>query len=376
MPSGTSKALQELAASILASTDGNIGPSRKIVGLGALTDELLVVASDALQVAVDAAPGAKPSGKALQRCLARLVAAAMGSEVHLDPGPATTAGKRLEKQAAKVRAAAIEASIVAATQRREAQAAAATNGSLADGLSARLEQIDAAEAAALAAPCREVYVGFHEIAAPTVARPAPTVDPDSCECTLQDWEAEMARRKVDPHSWMHEASFVRWGWGPSWKGGGSFMEYAQSNPYWSNGFEPEKIEWEPGPIQASSFKHSPVQACFLYDMARDLWIQLYHEKRDRAFLDGIREAEAETRHAMEEQRHAMEEQAVAMQRALEAQESQLEVFAHTRARLEESMGREKHELEDYKLLLAQACATLRGEEEKPKQPRAPPKRHR
>ena len=147
------------------------------------------------------------------------------------------------------------------------------------------------------------------------------------------------------------------------------MEYAQSHPYWSNGFEPEKIEWEPGPIQASSFKHSPVQACFLYEMAKDLWIQLYHEKRDRAFLDGIREAEAETRHAMEEQTRAM-------QRALEAQESQLEVFAHTRARLEESMGREKHELEDYKLLLAQACATLRGEEEKPKQPRAPPKRHR
>ena len=109
-------------------------------------------------------------------------------------------------------------------------------------------------------------------------------------------------------------------------------------------------------------------------MAKDLWIHScrYHEKQERAFLDGIREAEAETRHAMKEQTQAM-------QRALEAQESQLEVFAHTRARLEESMGREKHELEDYKLMLAQACACLRGEdapEEKPKQPRAPPKRHR
>ena len=78
-----SEALEKLAVRILVSTDGITVTGSEIPGLCALTDEVLVAASGALEVAAAAAPVPRPSGKALEKCLARLVAAAMGSQVWL-----------------------------------------------------------------------------------------------------------------------------------------------------------------------------------------------------------------------------------------------------------------------------------------------------
>ena len=54
-----SKALEELAARMLVSTDGITPTGVKFLGVGALTDELIVVASDALERATNAALGAR-----------------------------------------------------------------------------------------------------------------------------------------------------------------------------------------------------------------------------------------------------------------------------------------------------------------------------
>ena len=73
-----SKALKELAARILVSTKGITLTGDKVRGVVALTDELIVVAADALEAAADAAPLPRPSGKALSlaRPLASKAAAA------------------------------------------------------------------------------------------------------------------------------------------------------------------------------------------------------------------------------------------------------------------------------------------------------------
>ena len=174
-----SEALEKLAVRILVSTDGIKVTGSEVPGLCALTDEVLVAASGALEVAAAAAPVPRPSGKALEKCLARLVAAAMGSQVWLDDEKAGRAGKRLAKQVRKVGGDAAAAASSAQRQRELATAAAAADASLADGLPAWLAEIGTAEAAALAAPRQEVYVGFHEIAPepPAAESPPPTAAP-------------------------------------------------------------------------------------------------------------------------------------------------------------------------------------------------------
>ena len=130
---------------MLVSTSGITLTGDAVEGVCALTDELLVVASGALEVAAAAAPLPRPSGKALEKCLARMVAAAMGSQVCLDDEKAGRAGKRLAKQVRKVGGNAAAAASSAQRQRQDATAAAAADASLADGLPARLAEIDTAE---------------------------------------------------------------------------------------------------------------------------------------------------------------------------------------------------------------------------------------
>ena len=268
MPSGSSESLQELAARIVVSTDGDTRMSCKDLGLGALTDELLVVASDALQAAVAVAPGIKHSGKALQRCLAWLVAAALGSKVRLDPNDATKAGKRLQKQATKVRAAAVQASTLAAAQRSDALAAAAADNSLADELPALLEQIDATEAAALAAPCREVYKGFYEIACPPTVdqlQPPPTAQPNLLMLDEpESWTTmrDCARRETDSpeyHSLLCSDGKRFNGYDRTY-----LLELLQAHPAWGHP-HPTKLE-------------GPVSKLFLTFVARDLW-QMWREEK-------------------------------------------------------------------------------------------------
>ena len=164
---------------MLVSINGITLTGDKVPGVGALTDELIVFAADALEAAADAAPLPRPSGTALERSLARLLAAGMGSQVWLNDDRAGRAGKRLAKQARKVRDDCAAASSLAEQQRQVARAAAAADALLADGLPARLAAIDATEAAALAAPRQEVYLGFHEIAPepPAAEEPPPAAVP-------------------------------------------------------------------------------------------------------------------------------------------------------------------------------------------------------
>ena len=187
---------------MLASTDGIAPTGVKFLGVGALTDELLVVASDALERAADAVLGDRPTGKLLERCLARLLAAALGSNVSLDDAKAGRPGKRLAQQARKVRDRGVAAASLAQQQREVARAAAAADASLADGLPAQIAEIDAAEAAALAAPRQEVYNNFPEIAPqppaaeelPPAAAPA-AVEPTPDESRWPRWLTRQVGRK-------------------------------------------------------------------------------------------------------------------------------------------------------------------------------------
>ena len=168
---------------MLVSTSGITLTGDAVEGVCALTDELLVVASDALEVAADAAPLPRPRPMVLQRCLARLLAAAVGSQIWLDDLKAGLSGKRLAKQARKIRCDGVAASLLAQQQRQVARADAAADASQVEGLPARLAKIDKAEAAALDAPRQEVYTNFPEIAPepPAAEEPPPAAVPVAAE---------------------------------------------------------------------------------------------------------------------------------------------------------------------------------------------------
>jgi len=127
--------------------------------LDKITDELLVVASD---VTTSAAANADESvsGKARLRMLAWLVADARGAaewgvDAGLDKAAAETVGKRLDRQAQKVRAELDNARAAAAADRARATAACAGDDFLA--------VIDSTEQQAIARARNEVYVGYHEL---------------------------------------------------------------------------------------------------------------------------------------------------------------------------------------------------------------------
>ena len=150
--------------------------------LDRLTDELLIVASDAVRTEVELHRLFETvSGKAHFRLLAWVIADARGADTPLDKQLAETVGKRLERQAQKVRDDVSLAAATAQQARACARLAAAADGSLLAALPAELAAIDAAEKLALEAPRNEVYVGFHELISllprtpePPTATAAPT----------------------------------------------------------------------------------------------------------------------------------------------------------------------------------------------------------
>ena len=154
--------LRERARRILASKDNKFEPSPPPALIDAITDELLVVASDAVAAAATEAQ-TKPSGKAKYRLLAWLVADARGADTLLDKALAETVGKRLDRQAAAVRAATADAVELAESARAAARSAAASDVTLQATLQATLAGIDADQQAAVGRPRSEVYVGFHEL---------------------------------------------------------------------------------------------------------------------------------------------------------------------------------------------------------------------
>ena len=95
--------------------------------------------------------------------LAWLVADARGATVPLDKALAETVGKRLDRQAQKVRDNCIAARERAVQLRTDARAAAAADPSLAAGLPDQTAAIDEEERLALSHPLHEIYVGFHEL---------------------------------------------------------------------------------------------------------------------------------------------------------------------------------------------------------------------
>ena len=175
LPSGLVDSLTWLAERILPFTNGDFRPSQPPMLLEKLTDQLLVVASDAV-AAVAAAASPPLSGKAKLRLLAWVLADARGAGQPLDRALAETVGKRLEKQAQKVRDILAAASAHASQARDAAHKAAAQDASLVAALASELAAIDTTERNAYASARDEVYIGFHELGSgSTAASPSLTV---------------------------------------------------------------------------------------------------------------------------------------------------------------------------------------------------------
>ena len=94
MASETQRVLETLARRFLPFPNGNFSPSPPPALLDKITDELLVVASDAVATVAAEQPR-PPSGKSLLRLLAWIVADARGASTVLDKLLAETVGKRL-----------------------------------------------------------------------------------------------------------------------------------------------------------------------------------------------------------------------------------------------------------------------------------------
>ena len=133
LPSGLVDSLTELAERIRPFANGGFEPSSPPALVDKLTDQLLVVFSDAV-ASVAAAASPPLSGKATLRLLAWVVADARGAATPLEKALAETVGKRLEKQAQKVRETLAAASADAAQAREDACAAAAEDAELAAAL--------------------------------------------------------------------------------------------------------------------------------------------------------------------------------------------------------------------------------------------------
>jgi hypothetical protein len=155
-------ALEERATRLLALPEGNYTPSTSPALLDVLTDENIVVAVAAVE-AVAARQPAPPSANALKKLLATVVADARGAIKMLDKTAALTVGKRLHRQAERVRDILATARSAAAADRSRVRATAAADPAARATIRADLAAIDAAEHRALEAPQQEVYIGFSEL---------------------------------------------------------------------------------------------------------------------------------------------------------------------------------------------------------------------
>jgi hypothetical protein len=157
-----SRGLRALAKRWLSFAEGVFLPSPPPALLDKLTDELLVVASDAVRdeaAECTAQNGLGPiSGKAQLRLLAWVVADARGAVTPLDKALAETVGKRLDRQAQKVRS-----DMARASERAEYSRAYVRTELPAELHAAKLANIDAEEQHQLEKPRAEIYVGFHEL---------------------------------------------------------------------------------------------------------------------------------------------------------------------------------------------------------------------
>ena len=163
---------------LLCFADGVYEPPKPPTLLSSLTDEVLVMASDVVAATVVEwqNPASEPmSQRGRLQLLAQVVADARGYALDepLDKALALTIGKRLERQAAKVRDDMVAATAAAAAERQRLREAAEGSESLSAALPAELAKVDEVEQAALQAPRDEIYIGFHELPALLAAEPEP-----------------------------------------------------------------------------------------------------------------------------------------------------------------------------------------------------------
>ena len=78
-----------MAESLLGAASGTIDVNGKLDGVSELTEQLLLLAFDAVVAVAEAAPAPKPNGKARQRLLVALLAATMGSPATFPKAEAT-----------------------------------------------------------------------------------------------------------------------------------------------------------------------------------------------------------------------------------------------------------------------------------------------
>ena len=90
-----------------------------------------------------------------------------------DKALALTIGKRLERQAQKVRDDAAAASAAAAAARQRLRESAEGSEALTAALATELAKVNEEEQASLRKPQVEVYVGFHELNALLAPKPQP-----------------------------------------------------------------------------------------------------------------------------------------------------------------------------------------------------------
>ena len=176
MASETQRVLETLARRFLPFPNGNFSPSPPPALLDKITDELLVVASDAVATVAAEQPR-PPSGKSLLRLLAWIVADARGASTVLDKLLAETVGKRLDRQAQKVRTTLARATKVAEFARSDLLTVLADSALASDGADRRAET-DAAEKQAYEHARDEVYIGFHELEALLPGYVAPSRYPE------------------------------------------------------------------------------------------------------------------------------------------------------------------------------------------------------
>ena len=123
------EALRQLAQRLLAAGKSQLPVTGKLDGATALTEQLLLLSSEAVDAAAAAAPGPAPNGKDRLRLLVALVAGAMGSPATFGKAEAEGIGKRLAGQVARVRKS-LDRATAAATVEHSAAHAAADGASL------------------------------------------------------------------------------------------------------------------------------------------------------------------------------------------------------------------------------------------------------
>ena len=163
--SGVRELIQARAQRILAHPDGNFEASDGPPVVKAYTDELNIVAVD---VVTGVCAEAQSSGKARHRLLAWVVGDLIGKRLGGDKAVAETVGKRLERQAGRVRASIAAAADSAECGRVAARAAAALAQDETQ-MAAALKAIDVDERVRIDVLNHEIYVNLHEYTVTAVA---------------------------------------------------------------------------------------------------------------------------------------------------------------------------------------------------------------